>query len=199
MRQLFTLALPALFIVGCFDRVQLGPVSIPTNSSAPAPMPTSSFFDLSATDITGQLVKMEQYKGKKVMVVNTASECGFTPQYAQLQELYSTYMDKNFVILGFPSNNFGGQEPGTEAEIASFCQKNYGVTFPMMAKVNTKGKEQHAIYHWLTNKSQNGVMDTEVKWNFHKYLIDEKGQLIMSLGSGVEPADERIVNWIEGK
>jgi len=199
MRQLFTLALPALFIVGCFDRVQLGPVSIPTNSSAPAPMPTSSFFDLSATDITGQLVKMEQYKGKKVMVVNTASECGFTPQYAQLQELYSTYKDKNFVILGFPSNNFGGQEPGTEAEIASFCQKNYGVTFPMMAKVNTKGKEQHAIYHWLTNKSQNGVMDTEVKWNFHKYLIDEKGQLIMSLGSGVEPADERIVNWIEGK
>jgi len=199
MRQLFTLALPALFIVGCFDRVQLGPVSIPTNSSAPAPMPTSSFFDLSATDITGQLVKMEQYKGKKVMVVNTASECGFTPQYAQLQELYSTYKDKNFVILGFPSNNFGGQEPGTEAEIASFCQKNYGVTFPMMAKVNTKGKEQHAIYHWLTNKSQNGVMDTGVKWNFHKYLIDEKGQLIMSLGSGVEPADERIVNWIEGK
>jgi len=162
-------------------------------------MPTSSFFDLSATDITGQLVKMEQYKGKKVMVVNTASECGFTPQYAQLQELYSTYKDKNFVILGFPSNNFGGQEPGTEAEIASFCQKNYGVTFPMMAKVNTKGKEQHAIYHWLTNKSQNGVMDTGVKWNFHKYLIDEKGQLIMSLGSGVEPADERIVNWIEGK
>lgn len=199
MRQLFTLALPALFIVGCFDRVQLGPVSIPTNSSAPVPMPTSSFFDLSATDITGQLVKMEQYKGKKVMVVNTASECGFTPQYAQLQELYSTYKDKNFVILGFPSNNFGGQEPGTEAEIASFCQKNYGVTFPMMAKVNTKGKEQHAIYHWLTNKSQNGVMDTGVKWNFHKYLIDEKGQLIMSLGSGVEPADERIVNWIEGK
>jgi len=162
-------------------------------------MPTSSFFDLSATDITGQLVKMEQYKGTKVMVVNTASECGFTPQYAQLQELYSTYKDKNFVILGFPSNNFGGQEPGTEAEIASFCQKNYGVTFPMMAKVNTKGKEQHAIYHWLTNKSQNGVMDTGVKWNFHKYLIDEKGQLIMSLGSGVEPADERIVNWIEGK
>lgn len=162
-------------------------------------MPTASFFELSATDINGDLVKMEQYKGKKVMVVNTASECGYTPQYKQLQELYDLYKDKNFVILGFPSNDFGGQEPGTEAEIASFCEKNYGVTFPLMSKVHTKGAEQHAVYNWLAEKSQNGVMDTQVKWNFHKYLIDEQGHLIMSMESGVEPSDERVINWIEGK
>ncbi len=162
-------------------------------------MPTASFFELSATDINGDLVKMEQYNGKKVMVVNTASECGYTPQYKQLQELYDLYKDKNFVILGFPSNDFGGQEPGTEAEIASFCEKNYGVTFPLMSKVHTKGAEQHAVYNWLAEKSQNGVMDTQVKWNFHKYLIDEQGHLIMSMESGVEPGDERVINWIEGK
>ncbi|MCB0766553.1 MAG: glutathione peroxidase [Flavobacteriales bacterium] len=158
-----------------------------------------SFFDLSATDINGQFVKLDQYRGKHIMVVNTASECGYTPQYAQLQELYTTYKDKGLVILGFPSNDFGGQEPGTEQEIAGFCQKNYGVTFPMMAKVSTKGEGQHPVYHWLANQSQNGVMDTEVKWNFHKYLIDPDGLLRMSLESGVEPSDERVIAWIEGR
>ncbi len=197
MRSMIPFLLPALLALGCFDRVQVGPVSFPVDQ--PRPNPTMSFFELSATDINGQLVKLDQYKGKKVMVVNTASECGYTPQYAQLQELYTTYKDKGFVILGFPSNDFGGQEPGTEAEIATFCQKNYGVTFPLMGKVATKGKDQHAVYHWLTNMAQNGVMDTEVKWNFHKYLIDEKGVLVMSLQSGVEPADPRVIAWIEGK
>ncbi|MBL7953626.1 MAG: glutathione peroxidase [Flavobacteriales bacterium] len=158
-----------------------------------------SFYDLSATDINGQLVKMDQFRGKRVIVVNTASECGYTPQYAQLQELYEKYKDKGLVIVGFPSNDFGGQEPGTEAEIATFCQKNYGVTFPMMAKVSTKGKEQHAVYQWLANKSQNGVMDTEVKWNFHKYLINPDGVLSMSMESGVSPLDERVIAWVEGK
>ena len=158
-----------------------------------------SFFDLSATDINGQLVKMDQYKGQKIMVVNTASKCGFTPQYAELQDLYNTYKDKGFVVIGFPSNDFGGQEPGTEKDIAQFCQKNYGVTFPMMAKVSTKGSEQHAVYNWLASKEQNGVMDTAVKWNFHKYLIDEQGHLVMSLESGVAPNDSRVIDWIEGK
>lgn len=156
-----------------------------------------SFFDLSATDIQGNLVKLERFKGQRIMVVNTASECGYTPQYEQLQELYSTYKDKGFVIIGFPSNDFGAQEPGSEEQIAHFCQKNYGVTFPLMAKVSTTGKEQHAVYHWLATMAQNGVMDTEVKWNFHKYLIDENGSLAMSLESGVEPLDDRIISWIE--
>lgn len=197
MRSFYSTVLLTLTAVGCFNRVQVGPVSFPIDQ--PKPVPTMDFFDLSATDINGELIKLDKYKGMKVMVVNTASECGYTPQYAQLQELYSAYKDKGFVIIGFPSNDFGGQEPGTEAEIATFCQKNYGVTFPMMAKVHTKGPEQHAVYHWLTNMSQNAVMDTEVKWNFHKFLIDEQGHLVMSLQSGVEPSDERIINWIEGK
>lgn len=198
MRTLLANLLPCLLSVGCFNRVQVAPVSMPINQPSAA-VPAESFFDLSATDIKGELIKLDRFKGKKVMVVNTASECGYTPQYAQLQELYTAYKDKGFVILGFPSNDFGGQEPGTEKDIAQFCQKNFGVTFPLMSKVSTKGPEQHAVYHWLTNSSQNGVMDTEVKWNFHKYLIDEKGHLVMSLQSGVEPSDERIINWIEGK
>lgn len=199
MRHLFTITALALFTVGCFNRVQVGPVSIPVNGKATRPEPTMSFFDLSATDINGQLVKMNEFRGKHILVVNTASECGFTPQYAQLQELYDTYKDKGLVILGFPSNDFGGQEPGGEQEIASFCQKNYGVSFPLMAKVSTKGKEQHAVYHWLANKSQNGVMDTQVKWNFHKYLIDPDGVLHMSMESAISPLDERIISWVEGK
>lgn len=197
MRSIYSTILLTLTAIGCFNRVQVGPVSFPIDQ--PKPVPTMDFFDLSATDINGEIIKLERFKGKKVMVVNTASECGYTPQYAQLQELYTTYKDKGFVIIGFPSNDFGGQEPGSEAEIAQFCQKNFGVTFPMMAKVHTKGPEQHAVYDWLTNMSQNAVMDTEVKWNFHKFLIDEQGHLVMSMQSGVEPSDERIINWIEGK
>ena len=199
MRILLPIISLALIGTGCFNRVQVGPVSVPVNGQPIRPIPPMSFFDLSATDINGQFVKLDQYRGKHIMVVNTASECGYTPQYAQLQELYTTYKDKGLVILGFPSNDFGGQEPGTEQEIAGFCQKNYGVTFPMMAKVSTKGEGQHPVYHWLANQSQNGVMDTEVKWNFHKYLIDPDGLLRMSLESGVEPSDERVIAWIEGR
>lgn len=199
MRILLPIISLALIGTGCFNRVQVGPVSVPVNGQPTRPIPPMSFFDLSATDINGQFVKLDQYRGKHIMVVNTASECGYTPQYAQLQELYTTYKDKGLVILGFPSNDFGGQEPGTEQEIAGFCQKNYGVTFPMMAKVSTKGEGQHPVYHWLANQSQNGVMDTEVKWNFHKYLIDPDGLLRMSLESGVEPSDERVIAWIEGR
>lgn len=198
MRSIFSKLCPALLSVGCLNQVQVGPVSIPVNQQ-PSPSKASSFFVLSATDITGQLVKMDRFQGKKVMVVNTASECGYTPQYAQLEELYEHYKDKGFVIIGFPSNDFGGQEPGSEQEIAQFCQKNYGVTFPLMSKVSTKGPEQHAVYNWLAEKGQNGVMDTQVKWNFHKYLIDEQGHLVMSLESGIEPNDQRIIDWVEGK
>ncbi|HMC97266.1 MAG TPA: glutathione peroxidase [Flavobacteriales bacterium] len=197
MRTTNLLLFPLVLVLSCFNAVQVGPVTIPLDE--PPAFPTMSFYDLSATDIHGELVKMDRYKGHKLIVVNTASECGFTPQYQQLEELYEKYKDKGLVILGFPCNDFGGQEPGTEGEIETFCQKNYGVTFPLMAKVEVKGEAQHAIYHWLTNRSENGVMDAVVKWNFHKFLINEEGQLVKSVGSSVEPGDEVIVGWIEGK
>ncbi|MEO8591135.1 MAG: glutathione peroxidase [Flavobacteriales bacterium] len=197
MRTTNVLLLPLFLLLSCFNAVQVAPG--PTSADRPQTPPTMSFHDLSATDIHGELVKMDRYKGHKVIVVNTASECGFTPQYKQLEELYELYKDKGLVILGFPCNQFGGQEPGTEAEIETFCQKNYGVTFPMMAKVEVKGDGVAPIYKWLTSKSENGAMDATVKWNFHKFLIDEEGHLVKSVGSAVEPGDEAIVGWLEGK
>ncbi len=133
------------------------------------------------------------------MVVNTASECGYTPQYKQLEELYEHYKDKGFIIVGFPSNDFGGQEPGDEHTIAQFCQKNYGVTFPLMSKVVTHGQGQSPVYAWLTQKAMNGKADSEVKWNFQKYLIDEEGHLVDVLPSAQEPTSERVIDWLEGK
>lgn len=130
------------------------------------------------------------------MIVNTASECGYTPQYAALEELYKKYSSKNFVILGFPANNFGGQEPGTNAQIKEFCKKNYGVSFQMMEKISVDGKDAHPLYKWLCSKTENGVMDAKVKWNFHKFLIDENGKPVKSLPSGTEPMSKEITDWI---
>ena len=160
---------------------------------------TMSFHQFQANDITGRPFNMASLKGRKVLVVNTASECGFTPQYKQLEELYERYKDKGLVVIGFPSNDFGGQEPGDEKQIASFCTKNYGVTFPLMAKVHAKGPEQSAVYAWLTQKKLNGVLDSEVKWNFQKYLIDEDGRLVAMYPSKQEPLSPEIINWVEGK
>ena len=157
------------------------------------------FHQLSAMDINGKPYDMAQLAGHKVLVVNTASECGFTPQYKQLEELYEKYKDKGFVILGFPSNDFGKQEPGDEKTIAAFCEKNYGVTFPMMSKIETKGDGQSPIYAWLTEKKLNGVLDSKVKWNFQKYLIDEQGRLVTMYPSAQEPLSDAIINWVEGK
>lgn len=133
------------------------------------------------------------------MVVNTASECGYTPQYEQLEELYRTYKDRGLIILGFPSNDFGGQEPGTEADIAAFCRKDFGVTFPLMSKVHTNGADQSPVYAWLTSKAANGVLDSEVKWNFQKYLVDEEGRLVEMLPSAQEPLSTPVLNWLDGK
>lgn len=149
-----------------------------------------------AKTLEGKEFDFASLKGKKVLIVNTASECGYTPQYKDLQSLYAKYSSKNFVIIGFPCNDFGGQEPGTGAEIKSFCQKNYGVTFQMMEKVSISTSP---IYKWLTTKSENGVLDAVVKWNFNKFLIDEKGNLVKYLPSSVKPMDAEITNWIEGK
>jgi glutathione peroxidase len=140
---------------------------------------------------------MSSLKGKKVMVVNVASKCGYTPQYEQLQKLYDTYKDKNFVIVAFPANNFANQEPGTNAEIKEFCRVNYGITFPMMQKISVKGEDQAPIYRWLTQKSENGVLDQEVTWNFQKYLIDENGKLSAVYLPKISPLDEKIIAWIE--
>ena len=142
--------------------------------------------------IEGGALDLSHFKGKKMLIVNVASECGFTPQYQQLQELHETFGNK-LVIIGFPANNFGGQEPGTDNEIREFCSLRYGVTFPLTKKIDVT---THPIYQWLTNKAQNGVLDSEVNWNFQKYLLDENGQLLRTLPSSTSPLDDSIIDWI---
>ena len=143
-------------------------------------------------DIAGNQFALSQLKGKKVLVVNTASKCGLTPQYEDLEKLYQTYKAKNFVIIGFPANNFMKQEPGTNEEIAEFCQRNYGVTFPMMAKISVKGDDIHPLYKWLTDKAEG-----EIQWNFQKFMIDENGNYIDFVAPRSKPFDEKIVSWLE--
>jgi len=161
--------------------------------------PVQPYHALSATDINGAPFSFAQLKGHKVMVVNTASECGFTPQYEKLEQLYTKYKDKGFIIVGFPSNDFGKQEPGDEKTIAAFCEKNYGITFPMMSKVVTKGDGQDPVYQWLTHKDKNGASDNEVRWNFTKFLINEDGSLHTVLGSPTSPLSDQVIEWIEGR
>ncbi len=136
------------------------------------------------------------YEGKKVLIVNVASECGYTPQYKQLQELYEAFQDK-LVIVGFPCNDFGGQEPGTQETIHTFCTRNYGVTFPLATKVSILPPDTHPIYKWLMQKDRNGKLDSSVQWNFHKYLLDEKGELIAAYPSSTLPIDEAILDWVQ--
>ena len=145
--------------------------------------------------IRGEEVELSRFKGKKMIIVNVASECGFTPQYQQLQELYEEFQDK-LVVLGFPSNDFGDQEPGSNEDIQTFCSTRFGVSFPMMAKVGVK-KQPHPVYQWLQDKSLNGKMDTAVQWNFHKYLLDEDGQLVQSLPSSTSPFDDAVLEWLQ--
>jgi len=157
----------------------------------------NSFYDFTVKDIGGKDFPLSQLKGKKVLVVNTASKCGFTPQYEGLQELYEKYGSDDFMIIGFPANNFGKQEPGSDEEIASFCQINYGVSFPMMSKISVKGDDQHPLYKWLTSKGENGVEDSNVSWNFQKYMIDEEGQLVGHFGPTVKPGSKKMLRWIK--
>jgi len=155
-----------------------------------------SFYDFKVKTIDGENFDLSSLKGKKVLVVNTASKCGLTPQYEQLQKIYKEFGGEKFTIIGFPANNFMKQEPGTNEEIAEFCEKNYGVSFQMMEKISVKGDDMHPLYQWLTQKSKNGVLDSEVKWNFQKYLIDEKGNLVKMVEPKVKPDDAEIVGWI---
>lgn len=156
----------------------------------------SSFYDFTVKDINGKDFKLSSLKGKKVLVVNTASKCGFTPQYKGLEELYEKYGGDKFVIIGFPANNFANQEPGTNAEIAQFCSENYSVSFPMMSKISVAGNDQAPLYAWLTEKKFNGKQDSKVTWNFQKYMIDEKGNLVGYFKPTVKPNDPDLVSWI---
>lgn len=157
-----------------------------------------TFHDFEMKTIDGEMISLSTFKGKKVLVVNVASKCGFTPQYEELERLYKTYGGDKFVIVGFPANNFMSQEPGTDLEIKSFCTENYGVTFQMMSKISVKGDDIDPLYKWLTTKSENGVEDSKVAWNFQKYLIDENGKLVTYVSPKTKPMDEKIVNWIKG-
>lgn len=160
-------------------------------------MDTIRFHDLSIQSLDGKsTLQFADFKGKKVLCVNVASECGYTNQYEGLEELHKKYGDK-LVVIGFPCNQFGGQEPGAPEEIESFCKKNYGVSFLMTEKIDVKGDNQHAVYRWLTNKSLNGLDDYTVKWNFNKFMIDEEGKLIAYFGSGVKPMDEEITSLLK--
>jgi glutathione peroxidase len=159
----------------------------------------ANFHSFKTKTIDGKPFDLASLKGKKVLVVNTASRCGHTPQYKDLQALYLKYGGDKFVIIGFPANNFLHQEPGTNAEIKQFCTQEYQVTFPMMQKISVKGNDMDPIYKWLTTKALNGKMDAEVSWNFQKFMIDEKGNLVDSASPGTSPTNEKIVKWITSK
>lgn len=154
----------------------------------------TSLQDFSATTLDGQPVDLADYAGKVVLVVNTASQCGFTPQYEGLQKLWETYGEQGFVILGFPCDQFGNQEPGSEAEIGAFCQKNYGVTFPMMSKIDVNGDDAHPLYQWLRSEKK-GITGSKIRWNFTKYLVGKDGQVIDRYGSTTKP--EKLSGDIE--
>ena len=156
-----------------------------------------NIYQFKVKDIHGDTFDFAQLKGKKIMIVNTASKCGLTPQYEKLEALYEKYKGKNFLIVGFPANDFMSQEPGSNEEIESFCKMNYGVSFPMMSKISVKGKDMHPIYHFLTEKAKNGLEDNKVEWNFQKYLIDENGHLAKVISPRIQPDDESITSWIE--
>jgi glutathione peroxidase len=158
---------------------------------------TSSVYTFTVKSIDGKDYSLKELQGKKVMIVNTASKCGFTPQYEQLEALYKEFGGDNFIIIGFPANNFLSQEPGSNAEIKEFCDAKFGVTFPMMAKISVKGDDMHPLYKWLTDKKLNGVMDSDVKWNFQKYLLDETGKLVSVVPPKESPLSDQIINWLK--
>ena len=156
-----------------------------------------TIYQFTVEDINGKPFALADLKGKKVMIVNTASKCGLTPQYKELEALYQQYKDKDFIIIGFPANNFLGQEPGSNEQIASFCSINYGVTFPMMSKISVKGKNMHPLYQFLTQKAKNGVEDSKVKWNFQKYLIGRDVKLEKVIDPKTLPSSDEVKQWIE--
>ncbi|MDR0659214.1 MAG: glutathione peroxidase [Prevotellaceae bacterium] len=159
----------------------------------------TSFYDFTVKDIDGNDFALSSLKGRKVMVVNVASKCGYTKQYVQLQELYEKYGPDKFVVIGFPANNFMKQEPGTNAEIKEFCSSKFHVTFPMMEKISVKGDDIHPLYQWLTKKDLNGATDSPIKWNFQKFLINENGKLVDVIPPKKKPDVKDVIEWIENR
>jgi glutathione peroxidase len=200
MKNYLFLACSVMLLVSCQNNAQTKTVAVNTNTTTMNTVTKQeSIHQFKVIDLYGKEFDFSSLKGKKILIVNTASECGLTPQYKDLEAIYSKYKDKNFVIVGFPANNFGGQEPGSNQEIAKFCQMNYGVSFPMMGKISVKGNDVHPLYQFLTQKGKNGLQDSEVEWNFQKYLLDENGYLVKVLSPRVLPTDDAIVSWINGK
>lgn len=167
------------------------------NPSPTEPRKEKSMHEFTMKNIDGQDIKLDAYNGKVVMLVNTASKCGLTPQYEGLQKIYDKYKDKGFTVLGFPANNFMGQEPGTEKEIKEFCTLNYKVSFPMFSKISVKGEDQHPLYQFLTNKESNPGMDGNITWNFEKFLVDKNGKIIARFSPKTLPEDEAVIKAIE--
>jgi len=191
MKKLFILALSAIaFLQSCTN--QKSEKSVAKTQE----MMGKTIYDFQVESLDGGKINFADFKGKKILIVNTASECGFTPQYEGLETLSKEYKD-NLVIVGFPANNFGGQEPGSNAEIATFCQKNFGVTFPMAAKVSVKGDDMAPIFKFLTEKELNGVKNSSIMWNFTKFLLDENGTLIDSFASTTKPTSESITKYLK--
>lgn len=155
-----------------------------------------SIHNFKVKSIEGGTIDFSKFKGKKILVVNTASKCGYTKQYEQLEKVYEAYKDK-LVVVGFPANNFGGQEPGTDGEIQEFCKARFGVKFPLASKISVKGDDTAPVYKWLTSKTENGVLDAEIKWNFNKFLLDENGKMIAYFDSKVLPDSEEILKYVK--
>lgn len=194
MKNIALLACGLLMFFGGQTHAQSKPAPKAAKTKA---MAKETIYQFKVTDLRGDAFDFASLKGKKVIVVNTASKCGLTPQYKDLEAIYEKYKDKGLVIVGFPANNFASQEPGTNKEIAEFCQLNYGVTFPMMEKISVKGDDMAPIYKFLTEKSKNGLQDSEVEWNFQKYLINEKGELVKVVSPKTLPTDPEITDWLK--
>lgn len=194
MKRLLFLFCGAMILFSCQNQAQ---TKKNKNNKNEKVMEKQTIYQFKVEDLSGNSFDFASLKGKKIMIVNTASKCGLTPQYKDLEAIYKEYKDKGFVIVGFPANNFASQEPGTNEEIGAFCQQNYGVTFPMMDKISVKGDDMNEVYQFLTQKSKNGLQDSEVEWNFQKYLINEKGELVKVIHPKTVPTDPEIINWIK--
>lgn len=191
------LSISSLFMFACFGGKKVYTVDESTKEKLTTMEDVKSIYDFKVETISGDTLDLATLKGKKVLIVNTASKCGLTPQFEQLEALYQQYKDQNFVIIGFPSNDFMGQDPGTNEEIAEFCQLNYGVSFPMMAKVVVKGKDKHPLYQYLTEKAHNQIDDFDIEWNFQKFLINENGTIDKVVSPRTLPNTPEIVDWIK--
>ncbi|KRD10576.1 glutathione peroxidase [Flavobacterium sp. Root901] len=194
MKKILFIACSAVFFLSTQSQAQTSTNKLSKSDKA---MAKETIYQFKVEDLSGDTFDFASLKGKKIMIVNTASKCGLTPQYKDLEAIYKEYKDKGFVIVGFPANNFASQEPGTNKEIETFCQQNYGVTFPMMNKVSVKGSDMCEVYKFLTQKSKNGLQDSEVEWNFQKYLINEKGELVKVIKPRTLPTDPEVINWIK--